>query len=191
MAMKKGLFLFRAAFLIVSFCMTSLPSLWAATTSSSSDCPSCSSFGVQRFPAKKEAPPFSLKALDGSSGTLSSWRGKPVLLFFWGTWCEACKEDIVLLQKFAEGKTDQISIFTVAVDGEREKKIRDIVKKLKVTLPTLMILKEKVIDTYEIRMIPMAVVIDQEGFMMGKIIGQRDWSKPEAWSVIKELCGLH
>ena len=96
-----------------------------------------------------------------------------------------------MFQKFAEGKTDQISIFTVAVDGEREKRIRDIVKKLKVTLPTLMILKEKVIDTYEIRMIPMAVVINSEGFMMGKIVGQRDWCKPEAWSVIKELCGLN
>ena len=80
---------------------------------------------------------------------------------------------------------------TVVVDGEREKKIRQIVEKVKITLPVLMVLKEKVIDTYEVRMIPMVVVINQEGFMVGKIVGQRDWSKPEAWSVIKELCGLH
>jgi thiol-disulfide isomerase/thioredoxin len=191
MAMKKGVVLFFAAFWIVSFFMTSVCPLLAATTPSPSDCPSCSSFGVQRFPAKKEAPPFTLKSLDGGFTTLSTYRGKPVLLFFWGSWCESCKEDIVLLEKFAEGKKDQISIFTVVVDGEREKRIRQIAEKYKITLPVLMVFKEKVIDTYEIRMVPMVVVINQEGFMVGKIIGQRDWSKPEAWSVVKELCGLH
>jgi thiol-disulfide isomerase/thioredoxin len=191
MAMKKALSGLLTAFWTVSFFMTSVSFLWAAATPSPSDCPSCSSFGVQRFPAKKEAPPFTLKSLDGGFTTLSTYRGKPVLLFFWGSWCESCKEDIVLLEKFAEGKKDQISIFTVVVDGEREKRIRQIAEKVKITLPVLMVLKEKVIDTYEIRMVPMVVVINQEGFMVGKIIGQRDWSKPEAWSVVKELCGLH
>ena len=189
--MKRALCLLLTTFWTASFFMASVSFLWAAATPSPSDCPSCSSFGVQRFPANKEAPPFTLKRLDGGSMTLSACRGKPVVLFFWGTWCEACKEDIVLFEKLAEGKKDQISIFTVVVDGEREKRIRQIVEKVKITLPVLMLLKEKVIDTYEVRMIPMVVVINQEGFMVGKIVGQRDWSKPEAWSVIKELCGLH
>jgi hypothetical protein len=96
-----------------------------------------------------------------------------------------------LLQKFAEGKTDQVSILTIVVDGERDKKIRQIIEKFKITLPVLSVLKEKVIDTYEVRMVPMAVVINQEGYMVAKIIGQRDWCKPEAWCVIKELCDLH
>ena len=171
--------------------MLAAPPLWSGTTPSSADCPSCASFGVQRFPAKKEAPPFSLRNLDGSRNSLAALRGKPVLLFFWGSWCDSCKEDMLLLQKFAEGKTDRISIFTIVVDGEREKRIRQIVDKLKITLPVLMILKENVIDTYEIRMVPMVAVINQEGSLVGKIIGQRDWCKPEAWSVVKELCGLN
>jgi hypothetical protein len=53
-----------------------------------------------------------------------------------------------------------------------------------------MVVKEKVIDTYEVRMIPMVTVIDEQGSVVGKIIGQRDWSKPEAWTVIKWLTGL-
>ena len=189
--MKKALPRLFTAFWTVSFFMTSVSFVWAAAIPSPSDCPSCSSFGVQRFPAKKEAPPFTLKRLDGGSTTLSACRGKPVVLFFWGSWCESCKEDIVLLEKFAEGKKDQISILTVVVDGEREKRIRQIAEKYKITLPILMVFKEKVIDTYEIRMVPMVVVINQEGFMVGKIVGQRDWTKPEAWSVIKELSGLN
>jgi peroxiredoxin len=188
--MKKALCLLLSVFWSASFFMASVSLLWGAAPPSPSDCPSCPSFGVQRSPAKKEAPPFTLKRLDGGSTTLSACRGKPVVLFFWGTWCEACTEDIVLFEKLAQDKKDQVSIFTVVVDGERDKKARQIVEKLNITLPVLLVTKEKVIDTYEVRMIPMVVVIDPEGCMAGKIIGQRDWSKPEAWTVIKELTGL-
>lgn len=177
--------------LIVAF---SVVSLWTAATpflGAASECPPCSSFGVQRPPAKKEAPPFSLKRLDGPSTSLASFRGKPILLFFWGSWCDSCKEDMVLLEKFAEEKQDQVSVVTIVVDGEREKRIRQIVKKFKFKLPVLMVLKENVIDTYEVRMVPMVVVVDSDGSFLGKIIGQRDWTKPEAWAAIRELCALH
>ena len=156
-----------------------------------SDCPSCPSFGVQRFPEKTGAPPFTLKSLDGNSVALSQFKGKPLLLFFWGTWCEACKEDIVLLEKFAERAKDCVTVVTVLVDGERDKRARQIVSKLKITLPVLLICKEDVIDTYEIRMIPMAVLVDQGGFLMGKAVGQRDWAGSTAWSVTKELLKLN
>jgi len=169
-------------FLAGCFLFYPIPTSWTQ-----SDCPSCPSFGVQRFPEKKEAPPFTLKSLDGNSVALSQFKGKPLLLFFWGTWCEACKEDIVLLEKFAERSKDCLTVVTVVVDGERDKRARQIVSKLKVTLPVLLILKENVIDTYEVRMIPMAVLVDQGGSIIGKIVGQRDWSGPAAWSVTKEL----
>ena len=162
-----------------------------STSWTQSDCPSCPSFGVQRFPEKKEAPPFTLKTLDGNTVALSQFKGKPVLLFFWGTWCDACKEDIVLLEKFAERAKDCVSVVTVVVDGERDKRARQIVSKLKITLPVLLIYKENVIDTYEVRMIPMAVLVDQGGFLIGKAVGQRDWSGPTAWSVTKELLKLN
>ena len=165
--------------------------LWAASTPSPSNCPSCPAFGVQQPPEKKVAPAFTLKGLDGSQTTLNQFKGKPVFLFFWGTWCDACKEDIVLLEKFAEEKKDQLTFLTIVVDGEREKRARQIVQKLKITLPVLLVLKEKIIDDYEIRMIPQAVLIDQDGMLAGKVIGQRDWRGPLAWCTTKELFSLH
>jgi thiol-disulfide isomerase/thioredoxin len=173
-------------FLTGCFLFYLIPTSWTQ-----SDCPSCPSFGVQRFPEKKEAPPFTLKSLDGNSVALSQFKGKPLLLFFWGTWCEACKEDIVLLEKFAEQAKGHVTVVTVVVDGEREKRARQIVSKLKLTLPVLLIYKENVIDTYEVRMIPMAVLVDQGGSILGKTVGQRDWSGPVAWSVVKELFKLN
>jgi peroxiredoxin len=156
------------------------------------DCPSCPSFGIQRFPERKEAPPFSLKDLDGNRISLSDFKGKPVLLFFWITWCSACKEDMVLLEKFFMGKKDQLTVLLLAIDGERERKIRQIIKEKKISLPVLLVLKEKIMDHYGIRgFVPQTILIDREGLMVGKVVGQRDWTSPEAWSSLREIFSLH
>jgi hypothetical protein len=53
-------------------------------------------------------------------------------------------------------------------------------------------LKEKVMDQYGVRgWVPQTYLIDQEGMLVGKIVGQRDWCTPEAWFCLKELFGLH
>src|SRR4030066_1399782 len=70
----------------------------------------CESFGVQRFEARKEASPFSLKDLNGKQVSLNEYHGKPLLLFFWASWCPACKEDIALLEKFFGKHRGQIEI---------------------------------------------------------------------------------
>ena len=57
----------------------------------------CDAFGIQRFDDKKVAPPFTLKSLDGKTIALSDFKGKPVLLVFWATWCDTCKEELPLL----------------------------------------------------------------------------------------------
>jgi len=153
--------------------------------------PSCNSFGVRKFQEKKAAPDFSLKALDGKQIALSDFKGKPVLIIFWATWCSACKEDIALLEKFYVGKKDQLAILLIAIDGERKRTVQKIISENKITLPVLLLLKEKIMDHYGVRgWIPLTFLIDREGMLVGKIVGQRDWCSAEAWPCLKELFGL-
>lgn len=147
----------------------------------------CESFGIQRFQARKDPPPFSLKNLDGKQVSLSEYKGKPLLLFFWASWCLACKEDIVLLEKFFERARGEIEFLTIVIDGEKEKRVKGIVKDQKITLPVLLDQKEKIARTYGVRMVPTAFLINRENVMEGMVVGQRDWCAPEALSAIKEL----
>ena len=158
-----------------------------STPSIPPDCPSCASFGVQRFPEKKEAPSFSLKDLDGNQITLGALKGKPILMIFFASWCPGCKEEVPLFEKFSAGKKDHLTILTLAIDGEKEKRVRRFVKGLKVDLPVLLDLNEKVARSYGVRMVPTVFLLDGEGGMLGMIMGQRDWSAPIAWSAIREL----
>lgn len=162
-----------------------------AASPSQPDCPSCQSFGIQRFQEKKEAPPFSLKGMDDKPITLSDYRGKPVLITFWATWCDSCKEELPIFEKFLVGKKDQLTILLIAIDGQRKKKVQQIINENKLTLPVLLLLKEKVMDQYGVRgMVPQTFLIDSKGILVGKIIGPRDWGLPEAWSCLKELFEL-
>jgi len=170
-----------------------LPFLQAGRAASPSqpEYPSCDSFGVQRFQEKKGAPAFTLNCLDGKPINLSDYKGKPVLVTFWATWCESCREELPILEKFSIGKKDQLAFLLIAIDGERKKTVQKIVDQNKITLPVLLLLKEKAMDQYGVRgWVPQTFLIDREGMLVGKTVGERDWSSPEAWSCLKQLFNL-
>jgi peroxiredoxin len=161
-----------------------------SSLSARTDCPACTTFGVQQFQEPKTAQPFSLKMVDGKEASLSDFKGKPVLFLFWASWCESCKEEIGLIEKFSQGKKDRLTIFLVAIDGENTKRIQRILKSEKITLPVLLDVKEKIARTYGIRMVPTVFLINPEGNIVGTIVGQREWNAPEAWLAMKELFNL-
>jgi peroxiredoxin len=191
MEMKRRIVLFLLIMMGIITSLIPFRQVGKAASPSQPECPSCNSFGVQRFQEKKEAPPFCLNCLDGKPIALSDFRGKPVLIVFFTTWCISCKEELPVLEKFSIGKRDQLVILLIVIDGERKKAAQKIVNKNKITLPVLLLLKEKCMDQYGVRgWVPQTFLIDREGMLVGKIIGQRDWCSPEAWSCMKELFGL-
>jgi len=84
-----------------------------------------------------------------------------------------------------------LTILLITIDGERKRAAEKVINQNKITLPTLLLLKEKTMDQYGVSgWMPQIFLVDQEGMLVGKIIGQRDWSSPGAWSCIKELFSL-
>ncbi|MDA8744021.1 TlpA family protein disulfide reductase [Rubripirellula amarantea] len=59
--------------------------------------------------------------MDGKTFKLSALRGKPVVIHYWATWCEPCKQDMKLLRRLqASYKRAGLQIVGVNVDGTRE-----------------------------------------------------------------------
>ncbi|MGZ3591986.1 MAG: redoxin domain-containing protein [Thermodesulfobacteriota bacterium] len=189
--MKRKIVLLFSIILGILFLVIPFLQFGRAASPSQKGSPSCDSFGIQRFPERKEAPVFSLNSLDGKTISLSEFRGKPVLITFWATWCDSCKDELPVLEKFSTEKGDQLVFLLITIDGERKKAAQKIIKERKVTLPVLLLLKEKVMDQYGVRgWVPQTFIIDREGKLIGKTIGERDWGSPEAWSCLKELLEL-
>lgn len=152
--------------------------------------PAWESFGVQRFEEKKSPPAFSLKDLKGNMVSLTDLKGTPLLVFFWGTWCPACKEEISLLEKFYNTYTGELKLFTIVIDGESERTVKRIVRDQKITLPVLLDRKEQVARKFGVRMIPTAFFINRDGLMEGMVVGQRDWCGPNALLAMKTVLDL-
>jgi hypothetical protein len=84
-----------------------------------------------------------------------------------------------------------LTVLLITIDGERKRAAQKVIDQNKITLPVLLLLKEKTMDQYGVKgWMPQIYLVDQEGMLVGKIIGQRNWSSPEAWSCMKELFGL-
>ncbi|MGH8266400.1 MAG: TlpA disulfide reductase family protein [Steroidobacteraceae bacterium] len=64
-----------------------------------------------------ELPDFSLPGIDGVEHRLSDWRGRPLVVNFWATWCDPCRREIPLLKVIRhEHAKDRLEIVGIAVD---------------------------------------------------------------------------
>jgi thiol-disulfide isomerase/thioredoxin len=62
-------------------------------------------------------PDFELKDRDGTARKLAQWRGRPLVVNFWATWCPPCRREIPLLKKIrAQRHTQNVEVVGIAVD---------------------------------------------------------------------------
>jgi thiol-disulfide isomerase/thioredoxin len=62
-------------------------------------------------------PELALPGLDGTSHRLSDWRGRPLVVNFWATWCEPCRREIPLLKSLRRERAgDHLEIVGIAID---------------------------------------------------------------------------
>jgi peroxiredoxin len=112
------------------------------------------------------APDFELSDLNGSSVRLSKFKGdRPVLLYFWATWCPYCiaaKPQIAQLrEKFAQ---KEMEIFGINVgEGDSLERLKRFQEGHPVTWPILYDTGGKVSRTYHVQGIPLFILVDKEG----------------------------
>ena len=84
------------------------------------------------------APEFALPDMSGQQLRLSNYRGKVVLLDFWATWCEPCREEIPHFVDLQNKLSDQgFQIIGVSMDDGPEP-VRDFYRQFKMNYPVVM-----------------------------------------------------
>jgi len=118
---------------------------------------------------------FELQDLDGNPMRLSQFRGRPVIVDFWATWCPPCRKQIPeLIDLYSRyHKSKGLQIIGVACDTIQGDGIRDIgpfVRKFKINYPVL-IASAPVIDSLGIEAIPTTLFIGPDGRLVQKVMG--------------------
>ncbi len=147
-------------------------------------------FGVIAPRVSMPAPDFSLAGLDGEHRSLSSNRGKIVLLHFWATWCAPCRKEMPLLHELEKEFAGQnFALMYVNVDRGNKAAVGKFVHGIDQHLHTLLDPDGDVRNTYEVRALPTSYIIGRDGKIIGKIIGERDWAGAQASNLLKILLG--
>jgi cytochrome c biogenesis protein CcmG, thiol:disulfide interchange protein DsbE len=120
----------------------------------------------------KPAPEFALPGLDGSNVRLSDYRGKIVLVNFWGTWCEPCKDETPALQA-AYTKLRDRGLVIIGVDLRNQERagangdtdVRDFTERYGLTYPIALDVAGETARAFQIYPIPTSYFIDQNGMI--------------------------
>ena len=115
--------------------------------------------------------PFDLRTLDGKAISLESFRGKPLVLNFFASWCDPCREEMPLINELAAQSGNKgYSVLAIAVEDSRAA-VTEYAKESKLTLPIALDLNSTVKRAYRILGPPATFFIDREGFIRDIIIG--------------------
>jgi peroxiredoxin len=120
----------------------------------------------------KPAPDFTLTALDGKQVTLSSYRGRPVVLTFFASWCHPCEEDMPVLERAQRDSGNRVAIVGINYQ-DFASDTRDFVNRLGVTFPALVedSTSNPVAKRYDVHAMPDTVFIDADGVVQNRLYG--------------------
>jgi peroxiredoxin len=112
---------------------------------------------------KVKAVDFTLKNLQGEEISLSSLKGKKIMLNFFATWCGPCKTEMPDMQKLHEETKDSNLIILAVNLGESEAVVKSFMQNNKYSFPVLLDTKGTLSGKYNVSAIPTTYFIDKEG----------------------------
>ena len=133
------------------------------------------------------APDFELQDLQGKIWRLSDLKGKVVLVNFWATWCDTCKEENPSLQKLIESEKDNRNFIAVTILYNDS--VQNAVSYLKHNGFTFNVLidDKKTSSDYGITGVPETFILSRRGILERKIIGPVRWDTPDMKDALKKL----
>lgn len=121
------------------------------------------------------APDFRLTLLDGEQVRLSNFKGRPVVVNFWASWCyPACWNEAPRLEATWQRYKDQGVMLIGIVYEDTEENARDFITKHGKTYPNGLDVKSRIAIEYGVFGIPETFFVDREGKITHKHIGEID-----------------
>ena len=134
-------------------------------------------------------PNFSLTDAGGKTTKLAAFKGKPLLVNLWATWCAPCVLELPMLDKLAETRTD-LKVLTVSQDMTGTEKVAPFLagKGIKHLEPWLD-QRNDLAFQYGASTLPTTVYYDAAGKEVWRYVGGHDWTSPETAKMLAESSG--
>jgi len=127
--------------------------------------------------------------LNGPSRKLSEFRGKPLIINVWASWCGPCRQETASLERLAwQEHPVPFAIIGISTDDYPDK-ANQWLKGSNATISHFIdqnLLMEKMLGASRL---PLTVLVDAKGQVVEKIYGARQWDGPQALALIGKAFG--
>jgi len=156
---------------------------------SASDLPDAASVIDQIMPAP--APDLKFTNAAGKKLTLANYRGNGLVVNIWATWCGPCVAELptfaAISQSLAKSK---ILILPISVDLDGSKTVQAFYTSHDITtLPVLLDPDGSATDALNTDGIPVSIIINPQGQLVGRLDGSANWNSPPTLALIRQLAG--
>lgn len=125
-----------------------------------------------------------LQGLSGNSRKLSEFRGKPLIITVWASWCGPCREEMGSLERLSRrfgGKS--LNVIGISTDDYIDA-ARAFLKNTRTTFSHYIDSKLFMENMLGADRIPLTLLVDAQGRVLGKVYGAREWDSPEALALV-------
>jgi thiol-disulfide isomerase/thioredoxin len=140
-------------------------------------------------PAMASAPDFNLLDSHGRPVALSGFRGRWVLLNFWATWCEPCREEMPSMEQLGRHLGEQRLAVLAVNQRENAAVVNRFMRSLGLNFITPLDTTGRVAGYYRVYGIPMSYLIEANGQVTAMKSGPMDWSSSAVIDVFQNLLG--
>ena len=129
---------------------------------------------------QKKISGISFKNEEDKNVSLSEYEGKLLILNFWATWCEPCKQEIPSLQNLQNNPNfKNLKILPINIGQEDKRSIRNFFSDINIdTFEIFYDSDVKLAKKFSLRGIPTSILISKDGYEFAKIIGSINFEDP-------------
>jgi thiol-disulfide isomerase/thioredoxin len=143
---------------------------------------------IDRSGKGKAMPDITLTDAAGRQATLASFKGKPLLVNLWATWCAPCVVELPMLDKLAGDRAGELKVLTISQDmASTAPQVAPFLKDKGIArLEPWLDPEGAVAAQYGVTTLPMTIYYDAQGREVWRYAGAQDWTGAEAARMLGE-----
>lgn len=134
-----------------------------------------------------DTPALALEDLDGKAHRLDAYRGKVVLINFWATWCDPCREEMPSIDRLRASMQGKPFVVLAVNLAEPPSRIRNYLERMPVGFPVLLDRDMAAAKAWKARILPATYIVGPNGKVRYSYTGELDWSEE---SVRRKIAAL-
>src|ERR1700730_10077589 len=125
-----------------------------------------------------------LQGLNGPSRKLSAFRGRPLIINVWASWCGPCREEMASLERLAWRDREQYFLIIGISTGDEAGQAKRLLKTANATISHFIDTDLQMENMLGASRLPLTVLVDADGRVLEKVYGARQWDGPDAQRLI-------